>query len=80
MAVMPRGGRLAPVRIMIARFFSHALRKIKCRGAGTATVGPMERGTAAIRLEVNGEDREFHGRGDTPLLWVLRDAFGTPAR
>ena len=36
----------------------------------------MERGIAAIRLEVNGEDREFHGRADTPLLWVLRDSFG----
>ncbi|OGA60879.1 MAG: hypothetical protein A3G81_24205 [Betaproteobacteria bacterium RIFCSPLOWO2_12_FULL_65_14] len=31
---------------------------------------------AAIALTVNGEPREFRGRADTPLLWVLRDAFG----
>ncbi len=31
---------------------------------------------AAIGLNVNGEPREFRGRADTPLLWVLRDAFG----
>jgi isoquinoline 1-oxidoreductase beta subunit len=36
----------------------------------------MEQRTAAIRLEVNGEPREFVGAPDTPLLWVLRDAFG----
>jgi isoquinoline 1-oxidoreductase beta subunit len=35
----------------------------------------MKRRTA-IRLNVNGEDREFHGLNDTPLLWVLRDALG----
>jgi len=36
----------------------------------------MEQRTAGIRLEVNGEEREFRGPADTPLLWVLRDAFG----
>jgi isoquinoline 1-oxidoreductase beta subunit len=36
----------------------------------------MDSRTAAIRLEVNGEEREFVGAPDTPLLWVLRDAFG----
>jgi isoquinoline 1-oxidoreductase beta subunit len=36
----------------------------------------MDRRVAAIRLEVNGEEREFLGAPDTPLLWVLRDAFG----
>jgi isoquinoline 1-oxidoreductase beta subunit len=36
----------------------------------------MEQRSAAIRLEVNGEAREFVGAPDTPLLWVLRDAFG----
>jgi len=30
----------------------------------------------AIGLKVNGEDRQFRGSADTPLLWVLRDAFG----
>jgi len=35
----------------------------------------MDPRTAAIRLEVNGEEREFVGAPDTPLLWVLRDAF-----
>jgi isoquinoline 1-oxidoreductase beta subunit len=35
----------------------------------------MEQRTA-IRLNVNGKDREFRGPADTPLLWVLRDAFG----
>lgn len=29
-----------------------------------------------IRLNINGEDREFRGPAHTPLLWVLRDAFG----
>jgi hypothetical protein len=28
----------------------------------------MERRTAAIRLEANGEEREFPGAPDTPLL------------
>jgi aerobic-type carbon monoxide dehydrogenase small subunit (CoxS/CutS family) len=36
----------------------------------------MEQRVAAIALTVNGEAREFHGAADTPLLWVLRDAFG----
>jgi len=36
----------------------------------------MEQRAAAMRLNVNGEDREFHGPADTPLLWVLRDSFG----
>jgi len=36
----------------------------------------MEQRAAGIRLEVNGEEREFRGPADTPLLWVLRDAFG----
>jgi len=36
---------------------------------------PVEQRTA-IRLNVNGEDRAFGGAADTPLLWVLRDAFG----
>jgi isoquinoline 1-oxidoreductase beta subunit len=36
----------------------------------------MDQRTAAIRLEVNGEEREFVGAPGTPLLWVLRDAFG----
>jgi isoquinoline 1-oxidoreductase beta subunit len=36
----------------------------------------MDQRTAAIRLEVNGEPREFAGAADTPLLWALRDAFG----
>ena len=35
---------------------------------------PVEQ-RAAIRLNVNGEDREFSGPADTPLLWVLRDRF-----
>jgi isoquinoline 1-oxidoreductase beta subunit len=40
-----------------------------------ASNGAMEQ-RAAIKLEVNGEEREFHGPADTPLLWALRDAFG----
>jgi len=31
---------------------------------------------AVVKLEVNGEEREFHGPADTPLLWALREAFG----
>ena len=36
----------------------------------------MEQRAAAVGLSVNGEDRAFHGPADTPLLWVLREAFG----
>jgi isoquinoline 1-oxidoreductase beta subunit len=36
----------------------------------------MEQRAQAIRVQVNGEEREFLGAPDTPLLWVLRDAFG----
>jgi isoquinoline 1-oxidoreductase beta subunit len=36
----------------------------------------MEQRAAALGLVVNGEDREYHGLADTPLLWVLREAFG----
>jgi isoquinoline 1-oxidoreductase beta subunit len=36
----------------------------------------MEQRTAEIGLNVNGEGRQFLGPADTPLLWVLRDAFG----
>ncbi len=31
---------------------------------------------AAIKLEVNGEEQEFRGPADTPLLWALRESFG----
>ena len=27
----------------------------------------------AIKVDINGESREVHSPGDTPLLWVLRD-------
>jgi isoquinoline 1-oxidoreductase beta subunit len=36
----------------------------------------MEQRARAIRLSVNGEEREFRGPADTPLIWVLREAFG----
>lgn len=29
-----------------------------------------------IRFTLNGEDYNFSGDGDTPLLWVLRDSAG----
>jgi len=36
----------------------------------------MDQRAASIGLNVNGEEREFRGLADTPLLWVLRDSFG----
>ena len=29
-----------------------------------------------FNLKINGEDRSFDADGDTPLLWLLRDALG----
>jgi len=58
------------------RFRPATLREIKSRRRERRTLGTVERHTQAIRLQVNGEAREFVGAPDTPLLWVLRDAFG----
>jgi isoquinoline 1-oxidoreductase alpha subunit len=29
-----------------------------------------------VKLTINGEQREFDGEGDMPLLWFLRDILG----
>lgn len=34
----------------------------------------------AFTINVNGVDRTVDAEGDTPLLWVLRDVLGRPAR
>jgi isoquinoline 1-oxidoreductase beta subunit len=36
----------------------------------------MEQRAAEFELTVDGEARTYRGAADTPLLWVLRDAFG----
>ena len=36
---------------------------------------PSAPAAATVKLTVNGEPREFIGDPQTPLLWVLRDAF-----
>jgi isoquinoline 1-oxidoreductase alpha subunit len=42
----------------------------------TATLAYEERGTIMIKLKINGQEQNWDGDPDLPLLWFLRDEIG----